>query len=381
MLLVLLLNAGCNASNNDQHAAVNPVNAFNAVQGAGAFASFKGWMKSFFLSENQRIVSNYPPEYHAAVYEYLSMSFVEAEKIASKYGLPIDWAYQFHDPFKDNCWIVKKWMKVRDPVARQEMKEKIILNPTLKNIFAWKGEEGVELTNDNLTESYREGRLDIFKYQCAIGYRPLRIDFYVLIQLGHLEIVEHMINKMGFEPDLYSLFRAMYNREGTVDMFKFLVKKGNLKPTMEHFDHAFKRGRLDIVMYLIEEWEFIPNQAHLKDAIENNWRDIAKYLVDVWKLIPTGYDRLKKHALLENYSDSLILSFKSGLSQDQRKYLDSKEVDLDALKCQICMKNQIDCYFSCRLANHAACQACFNTIKETDSRCPSCSTKRNEEVV
>ena len=66
----------------------------------------------------------------------MSLSFDYAKKVASKYDVPVYWAYKFHDPSKDKYSIVKKWLEMEDSQDKDAFKKKMVLNPTLKNIIA-----------------------------------------------------------------------------------------------------------------------------------------------------------------------------------------------------------------------------------------------------
>jgi hypothetical protein len=150
------------------------------------------------------IYMHFPPEIQLEIFEHLSMTFEEAVKIASEKGGSIDWAYQYHDPSKDNYAIVKEWRKMDDPL-KDQLKEKMMLNPTLRNLLRWKGE--LNPTHDNLMSAVVDGNLDVVRYLIIIGVEPHWNDLNYAIRQGNLEIVKFLIKEGKIHPDSWNLYR------------------------------------------------------------------------------------------------------------------------------------------------------------------------------
>ena len=53
-------------------------------------------------------------------------------------------------------------MEIDDPMAKEEMKKKLILNRAYKTLFEWEG--GLEFTLMNLFNAVEEGRPDIVNF-------------------------------------------------------------------------------------------------------------------------------------------------------------------------------------------------------------------------
>ena len=168
-------------------------------------------------SENQRLVSlgplendfkvknakgdliqmRFPSDIQLQILEHLSLSFEDAVEIALEKGASIDWAfnwaYRYHDPSKDGYSIIQEWMKMGESPAKDGWKDNMLLNPTLKKLFAWKG--GLIPTRINLRSAAEEGNLDIVKYLIAVGMKPYLRDLFAAIKHGNLDIVKYLIER------------------------------------------------------------------------------------------------------------------------------------------------------------------------------------------
>ena len=101
------------------------------------------------------------------MFEHLPMTLDDAMKKASDNDLSLDWAYRHHDPSKDDYSLVKKWLETQDEKAKTALKEKMLLNPTLKNLLTWEG--GLNPTHDNLMGAIRKGNSDVVRYLIVGG--------------------------------------------------------------------------------------------------------------------------------------------------------------------------------------------------------------------
>jgi hypothetical protein len=112
-------------------------------QGAFQRRGLRDWFGIAFRKATQggsaSLLDDLPPEIQLQMLEYHSMSLEEAKTIASQRLSSSDgaelWAYQHFDPSKDNYAIIQQWKEMSESTAKNELKEKMMKNPTLKNIL------------------------------------------------------------------------------------------------------------------------------------------------------------------------------------------------------------------------------------------------------
>ena len=227
------------------------------------------------------------------ILEYLSaipFGLDESVEIASLYGLPADkaiqWAYQYHDPSKDDYSILLKWLEMKPSEAKYRIKDKMLMNPTLKKLLDWNGEAGLYPCRANFIRAVDEESLDMVKYFIARGVKPNRFDLYIAIEKGYLDIVKYLVDK-GVKPFTIDLFIAI--EHGTLDIVKILVEECQVIPNSNNLNCAIRLDKRDIVKYFINEGKVIPSGNNLGFAIRYDKLDIVKYLVEGWKVRPTQY--------------------------------------------------------------------------------------------
>ena len=267
-------------------------------------------------------------------------SFIEAMEKAILHGYSYDqaeeWAIKNHDPVKDEYTLLQTWMEIEDPMAKEEMKKRLMMNPTYKTLFESEG--GLDLTPNNFISAVEEGRLDIFTNWIETGVKPDQSYLFYATENGSLKVVKYLIEELKIIPTGYDL--------------DFAIGYGN--------------ERLDIIQLLIEVYVNDLNSKEISTDLSAQKKEL--------------YLKLLNHGLLDNMSDSLILKIKSGLSQFDLNYLEAEE----NLQCKICMDKKISCYISCSRDgkfNHGICQECLNRIKRTTNRCPWCRTSLNDSKI
>ena len=225
-------------------------------------------------------------------------------------------------------------------------------------------EGGINPSLTDMKYAIQIGSLKILKLLFSKGVNPAQEEVFSAIYWGRLDIYEYLVEELKIYPTQQDLQYTLLREDP--DTVKYWTIAREVRPTIDDLDFAINgKGRLDILKYLIEEYA---RDIISKETLTN------KQSAQKMEL----YLKLLNHYLLDNISDSLILKIKSGLSQDQLKYLESKEAELEKLKCQICMNDQIQCYFSCHQARkftHGACRDCFTQVKKKDNRCPWCRKK------
>ena len=240
-------------------------------------------------------------------FENQQLTFKEAVKIASEKGASIDWAYQYHDPSKDNYAIVKEWLKMKDLKGKDELKEKMMLNPTLRKLFEWTG--GLDATQQNLRDAVVSGNLDIVKYLIAVRVKATGEHLMSALSNRTPDIVKYLIEIGKVKPTGEHLDLAIYKvyidqvyqivdetiHNERIAIIKYLINRGKIRlsgfNTPRYFlDWAIKLVDLDMIKILVEEGKFKPNGDNLNFAIGFNNLDIVKYLVEVGKVKPAHMD-------------------------------------------------------------------------------------------
>jgi hypothetical protein len=77
--------------------------------------------------------------------------------------------------------------------------------------------------------------------------------------------------------------------------------------------------------------------------------------------------------------ENILQQLKSGLTEDELIVLQQEKELKDEAKCQICMQENIQCFFSCQDSEkyrHGACNDCFNMVMNAENpKCPWCRQK------
>ena len=193
------------------------------------------------------IAMQFPSEIQLQILEHLSLSFKEAVEIASHYGISIDWAFRYHDPYKDGYSFFKKWKKMKDSSDKDILKKKMLKNPTYKRLLEWKGRFTPD--RENLIIAIGQGNLDMVKYFIATSVNPNGYHLYIAILQGNLNIVKYLI-AMGVDPNENNLYIAI--RQGNLDIVKYLIEERKVKPSLKHLKTAIRKGNLLSILYLTE---------------------------------------------------------------------------------------------------------------------------------
>ena len=95
------------------------------------------------------------------------------------------------------------------------------------------------------------------------------------------------------------------------------------------------------------------------------------------------YSTFLEADLIGVIDENILQQLKSGVTEDEIKALHREKELKDEAKCQICMQENIQCFFSCQDSEkyrHGACNDCFNMVMDADNpKCPWCRQKLKKQ--
>ena len=95
------------------------------------------------------------------------------------------------------------------------------------------------------------------------------------------------------------------------------------------------------------------------------------------------YSTFLEADLIGVMDENMLQQIKSGVTEDELIVLQQEKDLKDEAKCQICMQENIQCFFSCQDSEkyrHGACNECFNMVINAENpKCPWCRQKLKKQ--